>query len=221
MLPISLHQKTTKCHRLTVVCSDQGAGCQSLVLLLVPFDPAQREIAVVFCFASRFFEIQVVVSLPLSSFLRTVLPSEINQGTSLHLKLHVSSCVYAAGGVYGLVCESCVRLDDASTFSKMPPFPFVVYSLAALLRPSMPQNQNITLINPVNGKLIFRIPARVCTWSCNGSRAIAGAQAALLSISCFFFPRVLYSGSTALSCDEFVCLSVHHFYSGPHNLFYK
>jgi hypothetical protein len=40
-------------------------------------------------------------------------------------------------------------------------------------------------------------------------------------LSCFFSSRVFDSGSTALFCDEFVCLSVHHFYSDPHDLFYK
>jgi hypothetical protein len=101
------------------------------------------------------------------------------------MKLHVSSYVCFVEGLQRLMCESCescVRLDDASIVSKMPPFPFVVYSLAVFPHTVDATKPYHSLINPANGKFIFRITCPLLYLVSHGSRALAGAPAALLSI---------------------------------------
>jgi hypothetical protein len=131
-----------QCHRLTLACSDQCAEYPFLVLLLMP--PERDR-----CASLRAFLKFRSLCLALSSFLRTVLPSENKQGPSLQLKLHVSSCVYVVKGVQGLVCESCVRLDDAIV-NKMVPFPFVVYSRTCRIRP-LPGSREVARVRALGG----------------------------------------------------------------------
>ena len=78
----------------------------------------------------------------------------------------------------------------------------------------MPQNHTIALINPVNGKFIFRMTCPHLYWSgalaelplpCSPSR----------SFELFLPPSSLRLRVHRLFCDEFVCSSVRHFIPVP------